>query len=157
MGNASYSDRIFTKNPKVVSGQTFKGKTGRRRLFVFTRCAVDPHIHEQADPPCPSLCPGTAFRTGARRRRLPIIPTLPSVPSSSSSSSSSSFCTAALSIHIVCGNFEILQVKKRHCLRHLYIKCIILPRQARDKHRENSKKSGVSLGRRKALLSVTSR
>ena len=24
---------------------------------------------------------------------------------------------------------------------HLYIKCIILPRQARDKHRENSKKS----------------
>jgi hypothetical protein len=28
-------------------------------------------------------------------------------------------------------------------LRHLYIKTIILPRQARDKHRENSKKSGV--------------
>jgi chemotaxis protein histidine kinase CheA len=26
---------------------------------------------------------------------------------------------------------------------HLYIKCIILPRQARDKHRENSKKSAV--------------
>jgi hypothetical protein len=25
-------------------------------------------------------------------------------------------------------------------LSHLYIKCIILPRQARDKHRENSKK-----------------
>jgi hypothetical protein len=24
-------------------------------------------------------------------------------------------------------------------LSHLYIKCIILPRQARDKHRENSK------------------
>jgi hypothetical protein len=33
--------------------------------------------------------------------------------------------------------------KKRHFLRHLYIKCIILPRQARDKHRENAKKSGV--------------
>ena len=33
-----------------------------------------------------------------------------------------------------------LEVKKRHFLRcHLYIKCIILPRQARDKHRENSK------------------
>jgi hypothetical protein len=32
------------------------------------------------------------------------------------------------------------QVRKRHFLRHLYIKCIILPRQARDKHRENSKK-----------------
>ena len=29
-------------------------------------------------------------------------------------------------------------------LRHLYIKCIILPRQARDKHRETSKKDGVS-------------
>jgi hypothetical protein len=28
-------------------------------------------------------------------------------------------------------------------LRHLYIKTIILPRQARDKHRENSKKSDV--------------
>jgi hypothetical protein len=34
-------------------------------------------------------------------------------------------------------------VRKRHFLRHLYIKCIILPRQARDKHRENSKKSAV--------------
>ena len=32
------------------------------------------------------------------------------------------------------------RVRKRHFLRHLYIKCIILPRQARDKHRENSKK-----------------
>jgi hypothetical protein len=30
--------------------------------------------------------------------------------------------------------------RKRHFLRHLYIKIIILPRQARDKHRENSKK-----------------
>eukprot|EP01046_Picozoa_sp_COSAG06_P004512 COSAG06_NODE_189_length_20763_cov_8.677376_5_plen_122_part_00 len=28
----------------------------------------------------------------------------------------------------------------------MYMKCIILPRQARDNHRENSKKSGVSLG-----------
>jgi hypothetical protein len=26
------------------------------------------------------------------------------------------------------------QVRKRHFLRHLYIKAIILPRQARDKH-----------------------
>ena len=32
------------------------------------------------------------------------------------------------------------QVRKRHFLRHLYIKVIFLPRQARDKHRENSKK-----------------
>jgi len=29
---------------------------------------------------------------------------------------------------------------KRHFLRHLYIECVILPRQARDKHRENSNK-----------------
>jgi len=28
-------------------------------------------------------------------------------------------------------------------LSHLYIKTIILPRQARDKHRENSKKDAV--------------
>jgi len=33
--------------------------------------------------------------------------------------------------------------EKRLFLRHLYIKTNILPRQARDKHRENSKKSGV--------------
>jgi hypothetical protein len=32
---------------------------------------------------------------------------------------------------------------KRHFLSHLYIKCIVLPRQARDKHRENSKKTDV--------------
>jgi hypothetical protein len=32
---------------------------------------------------------------------------------------------------------------KRNLLRHLCIKTNILPRQARDKHRENSKKSGV--------------
>jgi len=37
--------------------------------------------------------------------------------------------------------------KETSLLRHLYIKCIILPRQARDKHRENSKKSGVSVGK----------
>ena len=34
---------------------------------------------------------------------------------------------------------------KRHFLCHLYIKCIILPRQARDDHRENSKKVPFSL------------
>jgi hypothetical protein len=33
----------------------------------------------------------------------------------------------------------LIQARKRHFLSHLYIKCIILPRQARDKHRENSK------------------
>jgi hypothetical protein len=37
------------------------------------------------------------------------------------------------------------QVRKRHFLSHLYIKCILLPRQARDKHRGNSKKVPFSL------------
>ena len=37
--------------------------------------------------------------------------------------------------------------RKRHFLSHLHIKCIILPRQARDKHRENSKKWPFSAGR----------
>ena len=32
------------------------------------------------------------------------------------------------------------QVRKRHFLRHLYIKINILPRQARDKHRETTQK-----------------
>jgi hypothetical protein len=35
--------------------------------------------------------------------------------------------------------------RKRHFLSHLYIKCIILPRQARDEHRKNSKKVPFSL------------
>jgi hypothetical protein len=39
----------------------------------------------------------------------------------------------------------LTQARKRHFLSHLYIKCIILPRQARDKHRENSKKVPFSL------------
>eukprot|EP01046_Picozoa_sp_COSAG06_P026446 COSAG06_NODE_2274_length_7194_cov_81.563073_10_plen_149_part_00 len=37
----------------------------------------------------------------------------------------------------------IKQVRKRHFLSHSYIKCIILPRQARDKHRESTQKSAV--------------
>jgi hypothetical protein len=37
-------------------------------------------------------------------------------------------------------------VRKRPFLRHLYIKCIILPRQARDKHRENLQKWPFSAG-----------
>jgi hypothetical protein len=37
------------------------------------------------------------------------------------------------------------EVRKRHFLRHLYIKCIILPRQARDKHRESTQKRDVFL------------
>jgi hypothetical protein len=43
------------------------------------------------------------------------------------------------------GQTNWTQVKKRVILRHFYIKCIILPRQARDKHRENSKKRAVFL------------
>ena len=43
------------------------------------------------------------------------------------------------------------QVRKRVFLRHLYINAMILPRQARDKHRESTQKetrfpTGVSLG-----------
>jgi len=41
---------------------------------------------------------------------------------------------------------QYIKARKRHFLSHLYIKCIILPRQARDKHRENSKKSAVFPG-----------
>jgi hypothetical protein len=41
--------------------------------------------------------------------------------------------------------------RKRHFLRHLYIKIIILPRQARDKHRENSKKVPFSQGSSRTL------
>jgi hypothetical protein len=38
-------------------------------------------------------------------------------------------------------DYRVTTVMKRALLRcHLYIKCIILPKQARDKHRENSKK-----------------
>ena len=33
-----------------------------------------------------------------------------------------------------------VRVRKRHFLRHFILKMIILPRQARDKHRENSQK-----------------
>jgi hypothetical protein len=40
-------------------------------------------------------------------------------------------------------NAEESKVRKRHFLRHLYIKCIILPRQARDKHRESTQKRDV--------------
>ena len=49
---------------------------------------------------------------------------------SSCASSSSTFCCRSR-----------CQVKKRHFLSHLYIKMMILPRQARDKHRETTQKS----------------
>jgi hypothetical protein len=37
----------------------------------------------------------------------------------------------------------IMQVRKRHFLRHFILKMIILPRQARDKHRESTQKRDV--------------
>ena len=39
-------------------------------------------------------------------------------------------------------HWEVLarQVRKRHFLRHLCIKCFILPRHAQDKHRESTQK-----------------
>ena len=42
---------------------------------------------------------------------------------------------------------QIPRCKKRHVWRHLYIKCIILPRQARDNHGESStqKRDGAFL------------
>jgi hypothetical protein len=40
-----------------------------------------------------------------------------------------------------------MEVRRRYFLRRVYIKMIHLPRQARDKHRENSKKSAVFLQR----------
>ena len=46
------------------------------------------------------------------------------------------------------------KVRKRHFLSHLYIKGIILPRQARDKHRKNSKKVPFS---RRMLRRLNSR
>jgi hypothetical protein len=47
-----------------------------------------------------------------------------------------------------------IMVKKRHFLHHLYLKFIVLPRQARDKHGEkHSKKSGVSVGEAPAKVS----
>jgi hypothetical protein len=46
------------------------------------------------------------------------------------------------------------QVEKTVFLRHLYIKIIILPRQARDKHRENSKKETVLLQAREQMKAL---
>jgi hypothetical protein len=41
--------------------------------------------------------------------------------------------------------FDTVPGDKTVFFRHLYIKMMILPRQARDKHRENSKKEAVLL------------
>jgi hypothetical protein len=41
------------------------------------------------------------------------------------------------------------KVRKRHFLSHLYINAMILPRQAQDKHRENSIKCRFLAGARR--------
>jgi hypothetical protein len=51
-----------------------------------------------------------------------------------------------VSIDIYRGLALIEWARKRHFLSHLYIKINILPRQARDKHKENSKKVPFSQG-----------
>ena len=43
-----------------------------------------------------------------------------------------------------------LKVKQRVFLSHLYIKCIFLPRQARDKHRESTQKRQLFCCRHRA-------
>ena len=54
---------------------------------------------------------------------------------------------------LMCFNFPM--VKKRHFLRHFILKCIILPRQARDKHRESTQKRVAFPYRRGAAASCT--
>eukprot|EP01046_Picozoa_sp_COSAG06_P057580 COSAG06_NODE_11271_length_1534_cov_49.620209_1_plen_231_part_00 len=74
---------------------------------------------------CRGCCPA-----GATACPHPLPP--PGIPGQSSAGGSSSRgpCTTA-------------HLRKTAFLSHLYIKTIILPRQARDKHRENSKKDAV--------------
>jgi hypothetical protein len=48
------------------------------------------------------------------------------------------------------GSFDAVKTQTGF-LSHLYIKCIVLPRQARDKHRENSKKPRFVEGEHDAL------
>jgi hypothetical protein len=48
---------------------------------------------------------------------------------------------------------RVPQVRKRHFLRHLHLTTLILPRQARDKHRESTQhKMPFSLGRNVARV-----
>jgi hypothetical protein len=64
------------------------------------------------------------------------------------SPSRSSLMTGRFAQHVNMHNLALtvprhgipVEVKKTHLLRHLMLKMIILPRQARNKHRENSKK-----------------
>eukprot|EP01046_Picozoa_sp_COSAG06_P028623 COSAG06_NODE_2593_length_6607_cov_2.577904_1_plen_258_part_10 len=45
-------------------------------------------------------------------------------------------------------------VRKTHLLRHCMLKLIILPRRARDKHRENSKRGAFFAGRKRTQLEL---
>ena len=64
------------------------------------------------------------------------------------SPSRSSLMTGRFAQHVNMHNLALtvprhgipVEVKKTHLLRHLMLKMIILPRQARNKHRENPKK-----------------
>jgi hypothetical protein len=50
-------------------------------------------------------------------------------------------CESALKFGVTAGRSRRLhRCEKRHFLSHLYIKCVFLPRQARDKHRESTQK-----------------
>jgi hypothetical protein len=53
------------------------------------------------------------------------------------------FCGCCLRFFFQLGNDDEKGCKKRHFLRHLHTKCIILPRQARDKHKKSWEKSGI--------------
>ena len=52
----------------------------------------------------------------------------------------------AFSYTVIDNNMKL--VRKRVFLSHLYIKMLILPRQARDKHKENSKQDAFLQVRR---------
>eukprot|EP01046_Picozoa_sp_COSAG06_P033385 COSAG06_NODE_3403_length_5394_cov_9.380302_6_plen_147_part_01 len=52
-----------------------------------------------------------------------------------------SLCCLSATCYVAVYNMP--QARKRHFLSHLYIKINILPRQARDEHRENSKRGAV--------------
>ena len=48
--------------------------------------------------------------------------------------------------HLTLANLSFLGAKNAYLLRHFILGTIVLPRQARDKHTENSKREGFSAG-----------
>jgi hypothetical protein len=79
------------------------------------------------------------------RIRYPSSPRRPRPSSTASAASSRPIRSLSLCRVPVCcvPSRTASTCRKRPFFRHLYIKTIILPRQARDKHRENSKKDAV--------------